>query len=127
MLNDNIGRIKSFGGTSKYQAARKMISEHIILNSCDVSFKLRFYECPAEFFVAQMTDQEVESLVKTTVASGENNFFLSGDVNKREKALSYWKDIMSKTPVFQQNIEHCKFEDYLNVRWQRLNQNCEYR
>lgn len=122
MLNDNIGRIKSFGGTSKYQAARKMISEHIILNSCDVS--LRFYECPAEFFVAQMTDQEVESLMKTTVASGENflevvwrtNFFLSGDVNKREKALSYWKDRMSKTPVFQQNIEHCKFEDYLNVR-----------
>ena len=99
-----------------------MISEHIILNSCDVS--LRFYECPAEFFVAQMTDQEVESLMKTTVASGENflevvwrtNFFLSGDVNKREKALSYWKDRMSQTPVFQQNIEHCKFEDYLNVR-----------
>ena len=91
-----------------------MISEHIILNSCDVS--LKFYECPAEFFIAQMTREEVESLAKSTAASfdsdGNNNFFLNGAVNKQEKALSYWKDRITKTPVFQKNIEHCKFEEF---------------
>lgn len=104
-----------------------MISEHIILNSCDVPFTLNFYECPAEFFVAQMTDQEVENLVKLPVSTGQTDFFLNGAVNIREKALSYWKDRFSKTPIFQQNIDHCKFEDFLNVRCQRPNPNCESR
>ena len=92
-------------GTSKCHTARKLVSEHIILNSCDVD--LTFYECPAEFFVAQMTDSEVENLAKSA-SSSDNDFFLTGAANVREKALSYWKEKCNKNSVFQQSIEHCK-------------------
>ena len=106
-LDENIVRNKPLaGGSSKCHRARKIISEHIILNSCDLY--LKFYESPAEFFVAQMTHEEIESLAKSTVAASDNDFFLNGALNLQEKALSYWRDRFIKTPVFQQNIEHCK-------------------
>ena len=116
-LDDNIGRTKStwsnHGGKSKSPTARKIISEHIILNSCDLY--LKFYESPA-FFVAQMTHEEIESLAKSTVAASDNDFFLNGALNIQEKALSYWRDRFIKTPVFQQNIEHCKLYRFVNMQ-----------
>ena len=105
-MTEELRRMKNpNGGTSKCHTARKLVSEHVILNSCDVD--LTFYECPAEFFVAQMTNSEIENLAKS-VSSSENDFFLTGAANVREKALSYWKDKCTGNSIFQQNIEHCK-------------------
>jgi len=107
-LNGDIGRIKQHaGGLSKCQTARKVMTEHIILNSCDLN--LSIYESPAEFFLGQMTNEEVENLAKSTESSCDNDLFLGAAENMREKALWYWKDRCMKTPVFQRNIEHFHF------------------
>ena len=70
-----------------------MVSEHIILNSCDVD--LTFYECPAEFFVAQMTDSEVENLAKSA-SSSDNDFFLTGAENVRESGILLEREMYQK-------------------------------
>ena len=97
---------KKYARHSKYQTARKLVSEHIILNSCDVD--LTVYECPAEFFLGQMTDREIENLAKS-VSSTNNEFYLTGEENIRQKALSYWKNICTTNSVFQKIVDHCKF------------------